>query len=634
MSLKNYIFATINTKSTTTFQSRGEEPAVDTTLPTIIEGDSTETSMNWIKKAWNFVSIEPVMVCWILPSCLLYIAIENLSLEKSCRVNYGYSDLVCDNMIDKSINNIDCVEVRARKSDTNETIDLDHDLAYNASYIKAYNGSELIDLNISESKSDLEEQVCKAEIDSQILDSALNVYTAPFDTVFGILMILFAGGWSDKKGKRKPCMLLPLIGETASLFVLLISAIFMKQLPLQFNMILSKLLPAMAGGQNLMLMGVYSYLTEMTEEKDRTFRFGIFAVFVPLIPVVSLPFSGILFQSLGYVKLLLLCIPINVLGCLYIIFILKEVDHSKIQSTNGAVTNGTEGTDNPGFELKETAPQTTTAATNGNGTTSPTQVAEAKKTNAFVEFFNPAVAVGCIQVILRERAHNGRKIIWLLLIMYFIAIGPAFGEEPNEYNFTRIVLNWDGLQYSPFATYGNFISLTGTMIMVGGLSKLFHLTDPLVGFLATAFSAVSRLFYTAASTSTMLYVARTIDMFVSVRALTLKSIISVFVDSTELGRIFSIIGIIEAFAKFVFVSVYSLIYQYTLETLPSAFYLCTFVCLVVVAVIYSFLYFIVKKKHAREAAQAAQTPQPPNNTENAAETGDVWKSSTEQNTHM
>lgn len=47
------------------------------------------------------------------------------------------------------------------------------------------------------------------------------------------------------------------------------------------------------------------------------------------------------------------------------------------------------------------------------------------------------------------------------------------------------------------------------------------------------------IFYTqtAATTSTMLYVARTIDMFVSVRALTLKSIVSVFVDSTELGKI-------------------------------------------------------------------------------------------------
>lgn len=39
------------------------------------------------------------------------------------------------------------------------------------------------------------------------------------------------------------------------------------------------------------------------------------------------------------------------------------------------------------------------------------------------------------------------------------------GEEPNEYNFTRIVLNWGGLEYSPFATYGNFTSLAGKVIL-------------------------------------------------------------------------------------------------------------------------------------------------------------------------
>lgn len=44
----------------------------------------------------------------------------------------------------------------------------------------------------------------------------------------------------------------------------------------------------------------------------------------------------------------------------------------------------------------------------------------------------------------------------------------------------------------------------------------------------------------AATTPAMLYRARTIDMFVSVRALTLKSIISVFVDSTELGLSFHV----------------------------------------------------------------------------------------------
>lgn len=30
-------------------------------------------------------------------------------------------------------------------------------------------------------------------------------------------MILFAGGWSDKRGKRKPCMLIPMLGELAAL---------------------------------------------------------------------------------------------------------------------------------------------------------------------------------------------------------------------------------------------------------------------------------------------------------------------------------------------------------------------------------------------------------------------------------
>lgn len=97
-----------------------------------------------------------------------------------------------------------------------------------------------------------------------------------------------------------------------------------------------------------------------------------------------------------------------------------------------------------------------------------------------------------------------------------------------------------------------------------------------------------------------------------------------------LGRIFSIIGIIEAFAKFVFVSTYSLIYKSTLETWPSAFYVCSFLCLVVTAMLfgldiifeynsikyifiifrslprYRILYFIVKQKTRRDAKTAEE----------------------------
>lgn len=119
---------------------------------------------------------------------------------------------------------------------------------------------------------ELTEKVCKAETDSQLLIAAINGYRAPIASIFPIIIILFAGGWSDKKGLRKPCMLFPLIGELLGCIALFISAIFMRQLPMEFGSILEKVLPAMMGGQTLMLMGVYSYLSASTAEEDRTFR--------------------------------------------------------------------------------------------------------------------------------------------------------------------------------------------------------------------------------------------------------------------------------------------------------------------------------------------------------------------------
>lgn len=46
---------------------------------------SATDDIGWFKKImklWSYISVEPVMVCWLLPSCLLLIAIENLALEK------------------------------------------------------------------------------------------------------------------------------------------------------------------------------------------------------------------------------------------------------------------------------------------------------------------------------------------------------------------------------------------------------------------------------------------------------------------------------------------------------------------------------------------------------------------------
>lgn len=130
---------------------------------------------------------------------------------QGCRVNFNYTANVCNAMIDKAKYGIDCELVGVKMANMT--------LATNGGNLTASNFPEYV-------VTDLERLACAAEIDSQTLDTQLNVYTAPMgnfnlnlcfvrtfitggfltESTFAILMILFAAGWSDRRGLRKPCM--------------------------------------------------------------------------------------------------------------------------------------------------------------------------------------------------------------------------------------------------------------------------------------------------------------------------------------------------------------------------------------------------------------------------------------------
>lgn len=96
-------------------------------------------------------------------------------------------------------------------------------------------------------------------------------------------------------------MLLPLIGELIGCIFLFLSAVS-ESIPMEVPVYSEKIIPSLCGGQTLMLMGIYSYLTGVTTEENRTFRFGCFTVFFTLIPITFLPLSGTLYNQLGYVS--------------------------------------------------------------------------------------------------------------------------------------------------------------------------------------------------------------------------------------------------------------------------------------------------------------------------------------------
>lgn len=63
------------------------------------EQTTTVPPMTWREKLEHIrrnVTVEPIVAAYIMPSVLSNLATQNLNLEKACRVNMDYGDMICD----------------------------------------------------------------------------------------------------------------------------------------------------------------------------------------------------------------------------------------------------------------------------------------------------------------------------------------------------------------------------------------------------------------------------------------------------------------------------------------------------------------------------------------------------------
>lgn len=56
----------------------------------------------------------------------------------------------------------------------------------------------------------------------------MNGWKSAFHSAVPLFIILFVGSWSDRHRRRKPCILLPLVGEIITAFGLLFCVYFEK----------------------------------------------------------------------------------------------------------------------------------------------------------------------------------------------------------------------------------------------------------------------------------------------------------------------------------------------------------------------------------------------------------------------
>lgn len=313
--------------------------------------DKSDSAVTWksmsIRQKWSFltsnITVEPMVACFVIPSVLSQLATQNLILEKACRVNLAYSDEVCS--------------------------------ALSARNTTGYEAEETA---------------------VQQMVARMQTWKTPLQSALPALLILFMGAWSDRTGLRKPCMLLPIIGEFFSSATLIACTYWFYELPMEV-VVLESVWPALTGGWFTMFMGIFSYIADITSVESRTLRIGAANVFLSLGVPIGMALSGILYTKLGFYGVFSIAMVCYVLSFVYGLVVIKEPAMVLMKHTH----------------KKKPLPS------------------ERKRTSlcAFVlDFFRLKHIEETFRVAFKKGANNRQKRVIVLMVIVMVVIGPLYGE--------------------------------------------------------------------------------------------------------------------------------------------------------------------------------------------------------------
>ena len=135
-----------------------------------------------------------------------------------------------------------------------------------------------------------------------------------------MLVALFIGPWSDKNG-RKPVMLIPMIGYILSTLWYLLNIHFLHW-PATY--LLASGATQIFGGFVVFLIGMYSYMADMTSTRARTTRIGVLDIFLFAGVPAGTFFSAYVYKYSGYYGIYGTILGIQIFVFIYIAIFIQD----------------------------------------------------------------------------------------------------------------------------------------------------------------------------------------------------------------------------------------------------------------------------------------------------------------------
>lgn len=470
--------------------------------------------VSWAKRIQQFFcffTVEPFLLCYILPIAISGLAVQKLNLEKACRADLGLSEDLCIQVVNGDVND-------------NDTYGAD------------------------------------AQVNATVLVAQMTVWQQPLQSGLPAIVILNVGAWSDKTGNRKALMLIPVIGEIISSCGLLLATYFFIEWPLWVTALIQALPSAMTGGYAIALMGSYSFIADMTTVESRTFRIGLVGIIVTLGIPFGTSISGVLTEAVGYYGIFGINLALYIIGCLYIVFRIKNIRATEIEGT---------------FCYK------------------------------LLNFFHPKNIWDTFAILFSSKRYKMLQ-MFLVILVHIIIMGPVFGEAAVLFLYLINKFHMNVVDFSFFSTYSILMGTAGSAVAVTLFSKKLKMHDSFLGIIATACKTISAYVYALAPTREWLYAAPVFDFFGNSGSIAIRSLGTKVVDQAKVGKMCSLIGFVETIIPVIYTPFYSTVFVNTLKTLPGAVYLLGGTMTIPAFFIFIALYIIHRRNEAVEVTNPTE----------------------------
>ncbi|KAL0881699.1 hypothetical protein ABMA27_001501 [Loxostege sticticalis] len=364
------------------------------------------------------------------------------------------------------------------------------------------------------------EEFRAAEAASQVVVSGLNVSRSFVGCLLSTMVLMFVGPWSDCSGRRKPLLIMPLLGMTIMTMSVLILLIF-PGAPTVVVLYAVQIPISIGGNFGLLSAAAFSHIGDVCHAtgRDVTRTMGAHRAAIQVAQVVGAVSGPQLYRRLGFYGVFPLVLILQILSLIYIIWKVKDVRVNKENKVS------------------------------------------------VLDWRLPINAVKCL---VRKREGHKRTIVFFMLIVAICDRMFLSADLLIGYMYFRYKFHMDDIWYGSFLAYKNTISFFGTLLILTVLKRRLNLSDEVVGALSCLSFVLTQFGLIIAASLVVVFATPLVGIIAQGSLVVHRPIINKQIQPTEQGKIFGILSAVESATQTLSSPLYSFLYSRTVKTMPDA----------------------------------------------------------------